>query len=88
MNRLKKLTYVRTQHDRRLLGGRQGHHLEVPSVRGHGVGDVTDDLTRETLLAIWVDNGKGNGILSMRDNREVSLERLDSSNVPVYAERT
>lgn len=67
---------MRTQHNRRLLGGRQRHHLEVPSVGRHGVRDVADDLAREALLAIWVDDGKSNGVFGMGDDGEVSLETL------------
>lgn len=66
-------TYVGAEHDGRLLGGRKSHHLDVPGVGSHRVGDVAHDLSREALLAIRVHNGECDGVGRMRDNGEVAL---------------
>ena len=47
---------VRSQNYWFLLGYRKSGNLDVPSVRRHGVSDVADDFTRETFLAIGIND--------------------------------
>jgi len=68
-----QFTYVRSQHDGRLLGGCKRHNLDVPGVRGHGVGNVAHDLTGEALLAVGIDNREGDGVFGMRHNSKVAV---------------
>ena len=74
------ITYVRAEHDRSLLGGSNGIHLDVPLVWGQGVGHVGDDFTRETLHTIRVNKRKGDGAGGVRNNRPVAP-------VPVKSQR-
>ena len=73
MQSLDMSTYVGAQHDGCLLGGGKGDHLQVPSVGSHRVGDVADHLTGEALLAIGVNDAKGDGLVGVRHNGEVAL---------------
>ena len=63
---------VRSQHDWSLLGRRKSSDLDVPGVGRHGVGDVADDLTREALLAIGVNDRESDRRLGVCDHREVA----------------
>jgi hypothetical protein len=69
---------VRAQHDGCLFGSCNCNHLQVPLavtvsmgfsntlmldlLRSQGVCHVADDLSGETLFAIWVNNGEGDGV--------------------------
>jgi hypothetical protein len=66
-------TYVRSQHDRGLLGGCHSHNLDLPGVWGHGVGDIADDFTGESLLAIGVDDREGDRVRGVGNNSEVAV---------------
>jgi hypothetical protein len=63
---------VGSQHDGRLLRCRKSSDLDVPCVGRHGVGDVADDLARESLLAVRVNNRESNRRLSVRNYSEVA----------------
>jgi len=67
------LAYVGCQHDGRLLGGSKSHDPDVPGVRCHGVSDVAHNLAWEALLAVGIDNGKGDGVFGVRHNGEVTV---------------
>jgi hypothetical protein len=62
---------VTAEHDRRLLRGRDSNHLEVPGHVGQSVGDVRDNLSREALRTIGVDDGEGDAVVRVRYNGEV-----------------
>lgn len=62
-----------SQHDWRLLSCSKRRDLDVPCIWRQGVGNIADDLSREALLAIWINNREGNGIAGMRDNGEIAV---------------
>lgn len=64
---------MRAQHDGGLLGGGQSDHLDVPISLFDCVGNVEDDLSREALLAIRVNEREGNGVVSVRNSSEVAI---------------
>lgn len=64
---------MRSQHDRSLLSGRHGHNLDLPCVWSHGVGDVADNLSGETLLAIWINDREGDRVLGVCNNGEIAV---------------
>jgi hypothetical protein len=63
---------MRAKHDRSLLLGRDGDHLDVPLVRSKSVGDVANDLTGEALGTIRVDDTEGDGGIGGSLNGEVA----------------
>lgn len=65
-------TYVRAEHDRRLLRCSDGGHLDVPLVWSQGVGHIGNDFSRETLHAIWIDEGEGDGVSGVSDDSPVA----------------
>lgn len=67
-------TYMRTQHDRCLLCGRHGYHLDVPSPRRNGVCYVADNFAWEALLAIRIDYGERDRVGGVRNHSEVPLK--------------
>ena len=64
---------MRAQHDGSLLGSRQSDHLDVPIGLLDCVGNVEDDLSREALLAIRVNERESNGVVSVGDSSEVAV---------------
>lgn len=64
---------VAAEHDGRLLGRRDGHHLEVPGGAVHGVGDVGDDLAGEALLAVRVHDRERDAVRGVGDDGEVAV---------------
>lgn len=65
---------MRAQHDGRLLSSRKSHHLDMPRESCHGVRDVAHDFTRETLLAVRIDDGEGDRVGGVRNDCEVALQ--------------
>jgi hypothetical protein len=61
-----------SQHDGRLLCCRKSSDLDVPCVGRHGVGDVADDLAREALLAVRINDRESNRRLSVSNYGEVA----------------
>lgn len=61
------------KHDRSLLGGCKSNNLEIPVHAGQGIGDVGDNLSGETLLAIGVNDGEGDAGVGVRHNSEVAV---------------
>ena len=62
---------VAAEHDRRFLGGRDGHHLGVPGQLSHGVGDVRDHLAGEAFLAVRINDGEGDAVVGVRHDLEL-----------------
>jgi hypothetical protein len=63
---------VRGEHDRRLVGGGEGGHGDVPGVGAQGVGHVGDDLAGEALLAGRVDKGEGDAVRGVGNDGPVA----------------
>lgn len=66
-------SYVRTQHDGRLLRGGQCDHLERPGEWRDRIRNVRYDLAREPLITVRVDDRKGDGIGCVVNDGKVSL---------------
>lgn len=60
-----------TQHNRRLLRRRQGNHLEIPRHVTKTVGNITDHLSRESLITIGIRETESNAAARMRDHGPV-----------------
>ena len=66
----KSITYVRCQHNGCFFLRRHCHHPYMPSVWPSRVGDVRDDLPRESLRAIWIHNAERNAVFRVcRDGK-------------------
>jgi len=66
------ITYVRTQHNGRLLCRRQCNHLEIPSHVAQTIRHITDDLTREALITIRISETERDTISRVRNDGPVS----------------
>lgn len=64
---------VGREHDGCLVGGGEGGHVDVPVVRGEGVGHVGDDLAGEAHLAVIIDQREGDAGGSVGDNGPVAV---------------
>lgn len=63
---------MRAQHDGRLPGRRNRHHLKVPRALPQRVRDVRHHLARKPLLAVRVDDAEGDAGRAVRDHAEVA----------------
>ena len=65
-------THMAAQHNRRLLRRRQCNHLKIPRHVTKTVGNITDYLTREPLIAIRIRKTESNAAARVRDDGPVS----------------
>lgn len=63
---------MRAEHDWCLLGRGDGGHLNVPLVWGQSVGHISNDFSRKTFHAIWVDQREGDGAIGVSNNCPVA----------------
>ena len=59
------------QHNRSLLLQADGAHTEIPRPVPKRIRDITDHLTRESLITSLIHKAESDTILSMRDDRPV-----------------
>jgi hypothetical protein len=64
-------THMATQHNWRLLRRRQRNHLEIPRHITKTVGNITDYLSRESLITIRIRETESNAAARMRDHGPV-----------------
>ena len=65
-------TYVRAQHNRRLLRRRYRNHLEIPRHVTQSIGNIRNHLTRESLIAIRISQAESDAISRMGDHSPIS----------------
>lgn len=74
------------QHHRRLLGRRNGHHLQIPSHITKSISNIADNLPGEALISVRIGQTKGDAIRGMCDHGPVtpipavwsSMQRIDA----------
>jgi len=64
-------THMAAQHNRRLLRRCQRNHLKIPRHVTKTIGNITDYLTRETLITIRIRETESNAAARVRDDGPV-----------------
>jgi hypothetical protein len=67
----KGTTHVARQHNRRLLRRRQRNHLKVPAHVAQTIRNITNHLSRKSLISIRIRQAKRDGITRMRNDSPI-----------------